>query len=93
MLLQKAWDRDLAIISNKPAHAKRGALFAMYPDNRGLGQELALLLDHVNETAQQSEVLPLSRLNLAVNLRTAAHLGLNFTLRQQEDFTLTFPPR
>ncbi len=93
LLLQSAWDKDLIIISNKPSHAKRGALFAMYPDNHGLGQELALLLDQLTETPETSKVIPLKRLNLAVNLRTAAHLGLNFTPSQQEDFKVTFPSR
>lgn len=93
LLLQKAWDNSLAVISNKPAHTKRGVLFSMYPDNYGLGQALAELLNRLSATAQKSQVIPLSQLQLAVNLRTAAHLGLSFTLRQQEDFTLTFPTR
>lgn len=93
MLLQKAWDKNLAIISNKPAHAKRGVLFAIYPDNYGLGQELSEFLDQRIATQQKPQVIPLKTLQLAVNLRTAAHLGLNFSLAQQEDFTLTFPSR
>ena len=93
LLLQKAWDNDLIIISNKPSHAKRGALFAMYPDNFGLGQELTLLLDQLTNGTEDSKVIPLKRLNLAVNLRTASHLGLNFTPQQQEDFKVTFPAR
>jgi putative ABC transport system substrate-binding protein len=35
--------------------------------------------------------LPLSDLRVAVNLRTAAHLGLRFTPRQQREFDLVFP--
>jgi putative ABC transport system substrate-binding protein len=93
MLLQGAWDKDLVIISNKPSHAKRGALLAMYPDNYGLGQELTLLLEKLTTAPATSQVIPLRRLHLAVNLRTAAHLGLNFTPRQEEDFKLTFPSR
>jgi len=93
LLLKKAWDKNLAIISNKPAHAKRGALLAMYPDNYGLGTELAQLLSQITEEPLQPQVIPLRQLNLAVNLRTAAHLGLNFSLQQQEEFTLTFPSR
>lgn len=93
MLLQNAWDKDLILISNKPSHAKRGALFAMYPDNFGLGQALASLLDKQMASPETSQVIPLNRLQMAVNLRTAAHLGLNFTPNQQEEFKLTFPSR
>jgi len=93
LLLQKAWDKDLVIMSNKPSHAKRGVLFALYPDNYGLGQELSELLDKQSVAPETSQVIPLKRLDLAVNLRTAAHLGLIFTPQQQEDFRLTFPSR
>jgi putative ABC transport system substrate-binding protein len=37
------------------------------------------------------EAVPLTDLHLAVNLRTAAHLGLRFSPRQQEKFHLVFP--
>jgi putative ABC transport system substrate-binding protein len=93
LLLQSAWNNNLAIISNKPAHAKRGALFAMYPDHYGLGQELSALLKQLTGESRKSQVIPLKRLQLAVNLRTASHLGLSFTPDQKDDFTLTFPSR
>ncbi|NOQ51095.1 MAG: ABC transporter substrate-binding protein [Desulfuromonadaceae bacterium] len=93
MLLQKAWDKDLVIFSNKPSHVQRGALFSMYPNNFGLGQELSKLLNQQLEQQGDPQVKPLDRLRLAVNLRTAAHLGLNFSPRQQEEFALTFPSR
>ncbi len=93
LLLRSAWDNSLPVISNKPAHAKRGVLFSMYPDNYGLGQSLSEFLDQQPSLSGKSQVIPLSKLQLAVNLRTAAHLGLSFSLRQQEDFTLTFPTR
>ena len=92
MLLQEAWDKDLVIISSKPSHVQRGALFSMYPDNFGLGQELVLqVLQH--KAQGKTGVIPLKRLQLAVNLRTAAHLGLNFSNSQQQTFDLSFPAR
>lgn len=93
LLLQAAWDKNLAIVSNRPGHAKRGALFAFYPDNYGLGQQLAKLLQRLKKTPQQSRVEPLRELQIASNLRTAAHLGMDFTQLQLEEFTLTFPSR
>ncbi len=92
MLLQEAWDKNLVICSSKPTHVQRGALFSMFADNYGLGQELAKSLQQ-QEKNQPKGVKPLSRLQIAVNMRTAAHLGLNFSSRQQQTFNLTFPAR
>lgn len=93
MLLRKAWDKDLVIFSNKPSHVQRGALFSMYPNNFALGVELLTLLKEQLKQRDKRQTKPLRRLRLAVNLRTAAHLGLNFSPSQQEEFVLTFPSR
>lgn len=93
MLLQNAWDKNLVIFSNKPSHAQRGVLFSMYPNNFGLGQELSKLLTQCLERQESPPVKPLKKLRMAVNLRTAAHLDINFSPAQQENFSLTFPTR
>ncbi len=92
MLLQEAWNRDLVIVSSKPTHVQRGALFSLYPDNFGLGQELA---EHLQQQQKlgKTGVVPLKKLHLAVNMRTAAHLGLNFSNSQLQSFDLSFPAR
>lgn len=92
LLLQEAWDKDLVIFSSKPTHVQRGALFSMYPDNFGLGQELAKNIQR-QKLQGKTGVSPLTRLDLAVNIRTAAHLGLNFSSSQKQTFNLTFPSR
>lgn len=93
MLLQEVWDKDLVLCSSKPAHVQRGALFSMYPDNNGLGQELAKLAQSKIHSRNTPAVTPLKQLQIAVNTRTAAHLGLNFSQQQQQNFNLTFPSR
>ncbi len=93
MLLQEAWNKELVICSSKPTHVQRGALFSMYPDNFGLGQELAKLAETQLTSNTDPFVGPLKRLQIAVNIRTAAHLGLNFSPQQQQTFNLTFPSR
>lgn len=93
LLLQAAWDKNLVLVSNKPGHAKRGVLFAFYPHNYGLGQQLASLLQHLKKTPEMSKVEPLRKLKMAVNLRTASHLGIDFSSQQLKEFTLTFPSR
>ena len=92
MLLQEAWDKDLVIISSKPTHVQRGALFSLYPDNFGMGQELA---ENIRQQQNLGEtgVVPLKKLHMAVNTRTAAHLGLNFSNSQLQSFDLSFPAR
>ncbi len=92
MLLQEAWNKNLVICSSKPTHVQRGALFSMYPDNFGLGEELAKTIQQ-QKTQGKTGVIPLKRLHLAVNMRTAAHLGLSFSSKLQQKFNLTFPAR
>ncbi len=92
MLLQEAWDKDLVLCSSKPNHVERGALFALYADYLGLGQELAKLAEQRLQSSQSPMIIPLKRLQVAVNTRTAAHLGLNFNLQQQA-FNMVFPAR
>ncbi|PLX81336.1 MAG: ABC transporter substrate-binding protein [Desulfuromonas sp.] len=93
LLLQTSWDKRILMFSSKPSHAQRGALFSMYPDYYGLGCSLARMARKTVENPKFSEVLPLRDLKMAVNLRTAAHIGLRFSTRQQEDFKLVFPAR
>ncbi len=92
-LLQEAWEKDLVLFSSKPSHVQRGALFSMYPDNHALGQRLAEMIASLSRGEAEPGVVPLSDLQIAVNLRTAAHLGLRFSPRQQQGFNLTFPSR
>ena len=72
---------------------RKGALFSLYPDNVGMGRSLAALaLQQMqggpNKTAS---IKPLRDLLLAVNLRTAEHLGLQFSNQTQREFGLVFP--
>ena len=39
-LLRTAWDEGLPVFSSNVAHVRRGALFALYPDNLELGRHL-----------------------------------------------------
>ena len=94
MLLEKSWRSQLVLFSDNPSHVKKGVLFALYPDNAGLGRSLALMardrVDHPE--ALSAGVLPLRNLFTAVNLRTAEHLGLVYSAKQQRSFNLVFPP-
>jgi len=90
-ILEKAWKNKMVVFSSKPAHAKRGALFSALPDNELLGQQLANLINSVNYKSRPSIVKTLDSIKLAVNLRTAAHLGFDYDSKERSHFSLTFP--
>lgn len=92
VILEAAWKRDFVVFSSNPTHVKKGALFAMYPNNSGLGKRLAeMALSLTNGKTYETQ--PLTNLNTAINLRTAGHLELNISRDQEETFNLIFPSR
>ncbi len=91
LVLQESWSRNLAVFSSSFGHVKRGVLFSLYPNNVELGHHLAgsalgWLASGENES---SGMVPLRAVLMAINLRTAKHLGLN-TSRPQS-FDMAFP--
>ncbi|MDO6446517.1 ABC transporter substrate binding protein [Colwellia sp. 1_MG-2023] len=90
-ILEKAWENKMVVFSSKPTHAKRGALFSALPDNELLGQQLSRLINSVNYKSRPSTVKTLEKIKLAVNLRTAAHLGFDYNSNERSGFALTFP--
>ncbi|MDZ4201537.1 MAG: ABC transporter substrate binding protein [Gallionella sp.] len=91
MVLQESWRLNLAVFSSSFGHVRRGVLFSLYPDNVGLGRHLAdsalsLLASGKNDAAG---MLPLREVLMAVNLRTAKHLGLN--VGRPQSFDMAFP--
>lgn len=90
-VLKKAWENKMVVFSSKPTHAKRGALFSAIPDNEMLGKQLGRFVNTVDHTKRPSTVLPLDKIKLAVNLRTAAHLGYSYDAEKKSEFDLTFP--
>lgn len=92
LVLREAWTRGVPILSSSFVHAKRGALFALYPDNVELGRALAASAQAAMRGGPPRRgALPLREVRIAVNLRTASHLGLHFNHQQQRSFDLTFP--
>lgn len=91
IILEKAWLRDIVVFSSKPSHVKRGVLFSTYPDNIGLGRQLVMMLDKLAAPSDERQFEALKSLQLAVNLRTAAHLGYNYSTEDRKRFKLIFP--
>jgi putative ABC transport system substrate-binding protein len=89
--LDAAWKRRLIIFCSNPLSVKRGALFALYPDHRLMGYSLAELSVRQLHGNMDARVIAARDLKLAVNQRTASHLGLHYTRQQQQGFDLVYP--
>lgn len=91
MVLQGSWDRNLAVFSSSFGHVRRGVLFSLYPNNVELGRHLAgsALGYLASGGSELSGMVPLREVLMAINLRTAKHLGINAS--RQQDFDMTFP--
>ncbi len=91
-ILQQAWNKQFVVFSSNPAHVKRGALFATYPNNKLLGEKLGQKIIGL-EKGRHNSVEPLVDLKVAFNKRTAEHLELNISRSKQQTFDLIFPNR
>ena len=91
LVLQESWTRNLAVFSSSFGHVKRGVLFSLYPNNVEMGRHLAgSALDFLaSGTSEASGMVPLREVLMAVNLRTAKHLGLN--TGHPQSFDMAFP--
>lgn len=91
LVLKDGWNRSIAVFSSHLAHVKRGALFSLYPDNAELGRSLATSALRLlgNPRALAPGVAPLRDTRAAINIRTAAHLGLDAAA--QAGFDLVYP--
>lgn len=92
LVLQEAWSRNITFFSSNVGHVRRGALFSLYPDNADMGRNLANAAIGVqgSGTRVTRGVTPLKEVRIAVNTRTADHLGINLS-RLQQSFDLVFP--
>lgn len=90
-ILEAAWKNNIVTFSNNPLHAKRGTLFALFPDNKLMGQNLAKLAAEQVAGNADPHLIPTTSLKLAVNKRTALHLGLHYSKTVEEQFDIVFP--
>jgi len=82
----------MPVFSSNVSHVRRGALFALYPNNVELGRNLATsAIGMANGNPAVRGVLPLRSVLTAFNTRTASHLGLVPSPAQQRGFNLLFP--
>ena len=94
LLLRGAWDQSILVFSSNPAHVRRGALFALFPDNKEMGKSLARMSEIYikgGEASMDNNIVPLHDLQAAINVRTAEHIGLFISDEQRQKFSLIFP--
>ncbi|UOD28987.1 hypothetical protein INH39_26705 [Massilia violaceinigra] len=91
LILKQAWDSGVPIFSSNVLHVKKGALFAMSPNNVELGRSLASSAEGAIAGELKKGVQPLRELHTAINLRTASHVGLTIGHQQQRTFDLIYP--
>ncbi len=89
-VLKSAWNRKLLVYSSNPSYVSKGVLFSLYPDNQGLGGSIARALlakrDGNNIGIQHTRDLL-----IALNIRTAEHLGLNLSRARMREIDVVFP--
>lgn len=93
LLLDAAWNKNLIVFSSNPIHVKHGALFAVYPDNKNMGESLGKLANEVLEGSVEPGMKTLKDTLLAVNERTSNHLGISLSKEVKENVNLLLPAR
>lgn len=74
-ILERTWDRRIAVFSDTIAHVRGGFLFAYYPNYTQIGEELGALIQQSVRT--QAAGFRFSQAGqLTLNARTAQHLGV-----------------
>lgn len=93
-ILKNAWSHEITVFSSNPAHVPRGALFSLYPSNRELGVHLGQIIqEQIKGRTITNGVDTLTDVSIAVNVRTAEHLGYSYSGSQRRNFGLIFPRR
>ncbi|MYM91888.1 hypothetical protein GTP91_32515, partial [Rugamonas sp. FT82W] len=92
LVLRESWNSGVPLFSSNVLHVKKGALFAMVPDNVELGRTLAAsALGVIAGDVRRRPLVPLRELQTAINLRTASHIGLHLGALQQRSFDFVYP--
>jgi putative ABC transport system substrate-binding protein len=89
-ILEETWNRRIPVFTGMISHTKRGFLFSLYPDYKGMGEALTNLIDaHAQkDSALQTVFCP--AVKFALNIRTVQHLGFTPEDTTIQNVDLTF---
>ena len=90
MIIENAWKKRFVVFSSRAEFVRRGVLFSFIADNEVTGVELVKMVQSIYAKSMRPQVKTTSVVDIAVNLRTASHLGLEYTQKQKGQFLLTF---
>lgn len=92
LVLRETWNAGVPLFSSNVQHVKKGALFAMVPNNVEMGRTLASsAMGMLNGGGRRGSLAPSRTLQTAINVRTASHMGLQLGHQQQRSFDFVFP--
>lgn len=92
LVLKASWNQNVPVFSSALGHVKRGVLFALFPNHLEMGRQLgASATGILAHSPPPRDTQPLREVQAALNIRTAKHLGLNLSPRQQQGFDLILP--
>jgi putative ABC transport system substrate-binding protein len=92
IVLRESWNRSIPFFSSSLVHIKRGALFALYPNNVELGRNLAnLALTFLAVESPKRGVSRLRDVHAGLNVRSAGHFGLAISPKVQRNFNFLYP--
>ena len=92
-VLEESWNHSLAVFSSNVGHVRRGVLFSLCPNNKELGHRIGnFAISMISSSgAKAGEISLLRDVLMAVNTRTATHLGLTISEKQLSNFDMVFP--
>lgn len=92
LILRVSWDRNLTVVSSNAPHAKRGTLFSTFPEHDEMGKSIALTVNQwLSSPDPRINMVALRDVGIALNVRTAAHLGVRLDKEELAAYDLLFP--
>lgn len=92
LVLKESWNRGVPIFSSNFLHVKKGALFALYPNNLEMGRNLGnSAIAILAGDSSKRGLSPLKDVLSALNIRTASRIGINIGAQRQRSFDFIFP--
>jgi putative ABC transport system substrate-binding protein len=92
LILDAAWKKRLAVFSSNPLFVRRGALFAIYPDNIGIGYRLGTMAMQIAVGKfDEGGIQYLKDVKIAFNERTSNHIGIKLSPDVEQDIEMMLP--